>query len=298
MNVLVTGAAGHLGSVVVRQLVEQGFGVRATDIRYDASLPVPIEPANLLDQWACHRLVEGCDAVVHLGNHPRMPRSLPRQTVYGENTTMTGNILFAAADRGIRKIVYASTIQVIAGTRTGTHEDQPSGLAYLPLDGDLPRQIGNAYALSKAAGEDLVRHLCEQDPAVSATAIRFPALWRREWADRRRARSRPHERTGDRNDFGMTDEGFTYLLVDDAARLILAVLQRQGPGYHCQLPAAADNTLGWPISEVVETFYPNVPLKHPDRPLESLVDIAAITAAVGWEPTPQPAPEPARASSV
>src|SRR5690606_23264714 len=138
----------------------------------------------------------------HLGNHPRMPRSVPRQTIYGENTAMTANVLFAAADRGIRKIVYASSIQVIMGRRTGTEQEQPSGLAYLPLDGDLPRRIGNAYALSKAAGEDLLRHLCEQDPELSGTAMRFPALWRPEWIERHRTRRRGWARPSGRHEYG------------------------------------------------------------------------------------------------
>jgi len=148
MRILLTGAAGWLGSVVCRQLVEQGEEIVAVDVLYRADLPVKLHVVNLLDRTAIYPLVEGCQAVVHLANHPNMIRGLMPQTVYAENVTTDANVFQAAMDVGVRHLVFSSSIQVIRGTRGGAEDRaKPSCLAYLPADGALPPTCGNLYAL-------------------------------------------------------------------------------------------------------------------------------------------------------
>ena len=77
MRVLVTGAAGRLGSHTCHHLVAQGHDVVAADSQYRRDLPVPLRMVDLLDRTAAYGLVEGCQAVVHLANHPDMGRVSP-----------------------------------------------------------------------------------------------------------------------------------------------------------------------------------------------------------------------------
>ena len=70
MKVLVTGAAGKLGSLTVSALLRRGHEVRATDARYRADLPVRLDVRDLLDEHALYPLLDGMDALVHLANHP------------------------------------------------------------------------------------------------------------------------------------------------------------------------------------------------------------------------------------
>ena len=100
MRTLVTGAAGKLGSQVVAALVRAGHEVRATDSRFRADLSVPLRPANLLDEHALYPLLEGCDALVHLGNHPNHFAGPSPQRLLAENTSMNANAFFAAIDSG------------------------------------------------------------------------------------------------------------------------------------------------------------------------------------------------------
>ena len=196
-KVLVTGAAGRLGREVCKALVAGGFDVRATDHHYRRELPVGLEVADLLDDTAAYRLLDGCESVVHLANHPHVGSISPVQRLYRENVSMDVNVFQAAVDLGIRRIVFASSVQVFSGDRTGGWGDttealsRPSCLAYLPIDGETPICPRNGYALSKAAGEQMLRYYVALDADLSATTVRYPFLLgerHRKWF-RRRAKS-------------------------------------------------------------------------------------------------------------
>ena len=154
MKVLVTGAAGNLGSAVCRILTEAGMNVVAADCMHSTDLPVELNVVDLLDFADLYPLLDGCRAAVHLANHLRLRSRRPLQVLYGENASMNMNVFQAAAEVGVEQILYSSSVQAIAGTREGPEGvGQPSGLPYLPLDGDVPARPGNAYALSNQAGE-------------------------------------------------------------------------------------------------------------------------------------------------
>jgi nucleoside-diphosphate-sugar epimerase len=279
-KVLVTGAAGHIGSDVCRILAEAGLEVCGVDRVY-ASEPVRVEPIDLLDPLPVYRLVEGCDAVVHLANHPRMRSGIPAQTLYAENVTLNANVFQAAVDVGVRRIVYASSVQVFGGTRTDEDAGAPSSLPYLPIDGDTPANPGNAYGLSKEAGEGQLRFLARMHGDLCAATLRFPLVLggeMRRWIPLMRRYRR-------RGRFPVCpDEGFGYLDVEDAGSLILAILQKGEPGYHQMCPAAPDNMLGLSVPEAIAEYFPGVPLKMPADQMPGLIDTSAISEAFGWQP--------------
>lgn len=284
MNILLTGASGHLGSAVFRRLLDSGFQVRATDRFLAPQLPARIELADLLDPIACYRLVDGIDVLIHLANHPRL-RGRDAQGTFNENVTMNMNIFEAACQSGVKKILYASSIQACTGHRPwqAGQPVPPSALPYLPLDGQIPPNPGNAYGLSKAVGEMMLRYY-SSIAGLQTLAIRFPWLCPDDWISRL---PYPPDRGWG---FFNLDEAFTVLAISDAAQLILACLKTSWSGFRIYLPAAQNPTIDMPLPQILQTFYPNVPLRKPLEQLTSLVDNTQIERDTGWRPQLNPAP--------
>jgi nucleoside-diphosphate-sugar epimerase len=281
-RVLVTGATGHLGSAVCTALAEDGLEVVGVDMRYRRDLPATIEVADLLDTTAVYRLLDGCDAVVHLANHPNAHRGPGPQRLFSENVAMNMNVFQAAHEAGIRRLVYSSSVQAFSGTSASwDHERSESCLSYLPIDGDAPPCPRNAYALSKVVGEQQLRYYAWLEPEASCTAVRFPSLPSRrhiEWYRRHAHGGHPHPH-------GNPDEGFSYLLLEDAGTFVREVLRKMGPGYHQLFPTAPPDYMGKSVPELVEEFFPNVPLRVPLEEMDGLVDMSRIRAELDWEPT-------------
>src|SRR6185295_6411773 len=140
MRVLVTGAAGKLGSLAVAALVAAGHEVRATDSRFRSDLAVPLTPLDLRDEHALYPLLDGCDALVHLGNHPNRFAGPSFQRLLAENTSMNANAFAAALDCGVRHIVFASSLQVMFTADGPGAEHHP--IPYFPLDASAAANPG------------------------------------------------------------------------------------------------------------------------------------------------------------
>jgi len=272
LSILVTGAAGHIGSVTTAHLRAQGHSVRAVDLHPGKGPAVEI--ADLLLRESAYRVTESVDAVVHLANWPNVHMSAPSQ-VFIENATMTQHLFQAIIERGIKKLVYASSIQVMSGHRQ-VDDGAPSGLPYLPLDGDIPANPSNAYGVSKAAGEIQTKWLA-QSHGVAAVALRLPAVLRSGFHDFRK-------RQGPRLMKGNLDEAFTVMHVRDAARLIEGILNHHQAGYRCVQGGSHEHASDRPVADIVAEYYADVPLRHPDQPLMALCDIGVLQRDFGFVP--------------
>jgi nucleoside-diphosphate-sugar epimerase len=278
MKVLITGAAGRLGSEACRQFQELGIDFRGADRRTDSNLPFHIEVADIRSRDACYPLVAGCDAVVHLANYPNASAGIA-QDVFNENCAMNMNIFQVALEAGVKKIVFASSIQAITGVRRSRDSgaQKPSDLPYLPLDGDVPPNPGNSYAASKVAGEMLLKYFSKFH-GITGVAVRYPMLL-------------PHESLarfgdgGDRLSRGQNlDEAFSLLSYPDAARLIIAILRAPLSGFRIYFPAARKPWLNLSIPQIIKQFYEKVLLRKPIEQIHSLIDISQIERETGWTP--------------
>jgi len=199
MKVLVTGAAGRLGSAVCAHLVQAGHEVKATDYKHREGLPVKLVHADLRDEIAVYSLLEGCDAVAHLGNHANLMAGPSPQRLLAENTAMNANVFRAAVDVGIRRVVFASSVQAILKVPNGMRAEAPYAIPYLPLDGSVPSNPGsNFYALSKEFGERMLQELCLAQLDLVATSLRFPVLSGENWIERFTGGGKPAARSSAR----------------------------------------------------------------------------------------------------
>jgi len=199
--------------------------------------------------------------------------------VYNENVCVNMNVCQAAAELGVKKIVFASTIQVIAVERRYPEDEgMPSSLTYLPLDGDSPANPRNTYALSKWATENMLEYYARRH-GLDCVAIRFPYTFDRRYFETVSKRASEDAWHG-----YAIEEAFSYLSCEDASRLIAAILRADLPGFRVYFPAAASPFLTVPIGKILQRFFPGVPLRRPLDQLGSLVDTSRIERETGWRP--------------
>ncbi len=265
LNVLVTGATGNLGTAVTTALLERGHAVRATDLRYVPNYPVRIELGDLRDELFVYRVADGCDSIVHLGNHPNAFVGLSPQRIFAENTAMNAHVFWAGYHLDISCLIFASSIQVMLRS-PGGRRIEPFDFPYLPLDGDAPADPGlNSYAASKDAAERLLRLLVQDKPSLSATSLRFPMLPRQFWVNN--LESAPALVPGMMN----LGDALIHLQLSDAGELVSRVVEQRRPGYHQYLPGSSIALRNWTMPEIIERFYSHVRLR---RPLEQITDLA------------------------
>jgi len=144
---LVTGATGHIGNVLVRQLLEKGEKVRALIQPGESRKPledlgVETVEGDVLDTSALWEAFKGIRGVFHLaGVISIMPGSDP--LVWRVNVDGTRNVIKAALRAGIERLVYISSIHALQRIPHGSVMDES-----LPFDADNPY---GAYDRSKAA---------------------------------------------------------------------------------------------------------------------------------------------------
>jgi len=278
LNILVTGATGNLGTAVCNALLNRGHCVRATDLKYVPNFPTRVELGDLRDELFAYRIVEGCDTVVHLGNHPNAFVGLSAQRIFAENCAMNANVFWASFHLAVPCLIFASSIQVMLRS-PGGRRAPPFEFPYLPLDGDAPADPGlNSYGASKDVAESLMRLLVQDRPSLSATSLRFPMLPRQSWLDSLESAPSllPYM-------FNVGD-AFIHLQLADAGELVAKVAEQRQPGYHQYLPGSSISIRNWTMPELIQKFYPNAPLR---RPLESISDFAdgsALVRDLGFAP--------------
>jgi uronate dehydrogenase len=142
-RLLITGAAGGLGKVLRQGLVGTADIIRLSS-RSDLGEPAPHEEimlCDLADAQAVDRLLEGVDAVVHMGGQST---EAPWDVIIAANIIGCINLYEAARKAGTKRIIFASSNHVI-GMYPRTER----------LDHTTPPRPDSHYGLSKAFGEDL-----------------------------------------------------------------------------------------------------------------------------------------------
>ncbi|HZA33327.1 MAG TPA: NAD-dependent epimerase/dehydratase family protein, partial [Vicinamibacterales bacterium] len=150
---LVTGGAGFIGSHLAEELERRGERVRVADSlitghrRNLAHLrTVEFVEGDLADLDVARTAVEGVDYVLHQAAIPSVPRSVTDPiTSNRANIDATLNVLVAARDAGVRRVVYAGSSSAYGDTPT------------LPKREDMPTDPLSPYALQKLVGEQYLR---------------------------------------------------------------------------------------------------------------------------------------------
>ena len=156
-TVLITGADGFIGSHLTETLVRQGFTVRAF-IYYnsfnswgwldqcadDIKGQFEVFPGDIRDPHGVKEAMKGCDAVLHLAALIAIPFSYHSPDTYVDtNIKGTLNVLQAARDLGVKRIIHTSTSEVY-----GTAQ-------FVPITEEHPLQGQSPYSATKIAADQL-----------------------------------------------------------------------------------------------------------------------------------------------
>ncbi|MEP6812482.1 MAG: NAD-dependent epimerase/dehydratase family protein [Actinomycetota bacterium] len=147
-RVLVTGGAGFIGSNLAQALLERGDDVRILDNFSTGNranlegLDVEIVEGELRSYERVHNAVRGVDVVYHLGALGSVPRSVQDPlTSNAVNVEGTLNVLLAARDEGIRRVVFSSSASVYGSSRQ------------MPTTEESPPDPVSPYGVAKLAAE-------------------------------------------------------------------------------------------------------------------------------------------------
>jgi nucleoside-diphosphate-sugar epimerase len=166
---LVTGGGGFIGSHLVERLLREGRDVRVLDnfaTGHRANLApfmndVDLVEGDIQSYERAHNAVRGCEVVFHLAALPSVPRSVQDPlTSTASNVTGTLNVLLAARDENVRRVVFASSSSVYGPQRT---YPQREDAALRPI---------SPYGVSKLAAEGYCRAF-SQVYSLDAVAVRY-----------------------------------------------------------------------------------------------------------------------------
>jgi NAD dependent epimerase/dehydratase len=156
-TVLVTGADGFIGSHLTESLIRQGFNVRAfvyynsfnswgwiDQFDVETKEQVEVFPGDIRDPHGVKVAMNGCDAVLHLAALIAIPFSYHSPDTYVDtNIKGTLNVLQAARELGISRVIHTSTSEVYGTAR------------FVPITEEHPLQGQSPYSATKIAADQL-----------------------------------------------------------------------------------------------------------------------------------------------
>jgi UDP-glucose 4-epimerase len=288
---LVTGGAGFIGSALVRALLAEGRPVRVLDnfsTGFRANLDevlgaIELIEGDLRDAAACRRACEGTEVVFHEAALPSVPRSMADpQSSFDVNMVGTFNLLMAARDAKVRRLVYAAS-----SSAYGANPD-------LPKRERMPLEPLSPYAAFKACGELNLAMFWRAYGLETVSLRYFNVFGPRQDPTNQYAgviaafaaamlRGRPPTIYGD----GRQSRDFTFIENVVRANLLAArTAETHGEVVNIGCGEAVDlNHMVGEFNRVLGTHFK--PVYEPPRAgdvMHSLADISAARALLGYQP--------------
>jgi nucleoside-diphosphate-sugar epimerase len=212
----------------------------------------------------------GVDSIVHLAAIPR-PGFHSAEVVFRTNMMSMFNVLEAAVNLGIQRIVYASSISVLGFP----FFYRPLAPRYAPIDEEHPKLPQDAYGLSKYMGEALAEGFVRRSGmtiiSLRLAWIHTPQTFKEQlrplWDD---------PAAGASNLWGYIDGR-------DVAQACHLALEADLSGHHTFYIAAPNTFMKMPTSELLQRFYPDTEIRPGLEGRQSLFSSAKAASLLGFK---------------
>jgi nucleoside-diphosphate-sugar epimerase len=242
-KVVVTGGSGRLGQFVIRDLLAHEYQVLSLDKVPPREKLCPSWLADLRHSGDLFEALKDAYGIIHLGAY-QAPNLAPDGETLSNNVSATYNVLRAAADMHVKRVVIASSTAAfgfIYATKLWAPE-------YLPLDEDHPSKPQDSYGLSKVLGEQIADSLVTLHKDMTISSLRFPGVnfdlsyesFRDRW----------------RNPRSRTNGFWTYIDARDAAMACRLALEAKFKGHEVFIASAPKNCMIQPTLELVKKYLP------------------------------------------
>ena len=226
---------------------------------------------DLTDRDAVCRALEGAEAVLHLGAVPG-PTVADGPVTFRNNVLSTYNVVEVAADFGLSKIVFASSLFTI-----GWAEDANCYWPkYVPVDEQHPLTPFEAYGLSKVIGEEICA-AASRRTGIPTVSLRITNIIQPEkfaelpW---------PAPTRSDPVRFTL----WPYVALEDAATACRLAIETETKGHEAFFIAARDNRFDCPMRDLLSEFAPQVEIRGELAGTASVLSIEKARRILGYEP--------------
>ena len=270
--VLITGAAGQIGSHIASALRESGTTIRTTDLVGDVDIEADL--TNFEDVLS---VLSGCTHVIHCGAIPS-PIDGREHDVLASNAQGTWNVLQSCANLGIKRAVIFSSVNAF-GSFAGRRP-----LAYLPGDDAYPAQTVNAYQLAKHLVETTAHHYARNHKMDIALLRPVYVASERSYASWRSS-------TDTTPNIWNISDLWSYVDLRDVVSAAILAATASFTGCHAMLLAADDTTTHVTTAELIERDYPDAEMTDrlktwlsAENRYRGLIDCSAAKNVIGWSP--------------
>lgn len=289
-TVFFTGGAGFLGGHVVPLLLERGYSVRLFDnmtrgdrVRVDqwlATGKVELVAADVRYGGAVREAIRGCSHAIHFAAVSINKSVADPHESMDINTVGTHNVVAAAADEGVRRLVFASSASVYG---------EPERL---PMAEDDELRPLTPYCISKRAGEDLLSFY-QRQKGLSWIALRFFNVYGpgqkveayytsviNHFVERLRAGLPPVID-------GEGEQSMDFVHVSDLARSVVLALESEADNVPINIGTGVDTSIATLAKILIDAV--GVEVQPEFKPRDVLVsrraaDIARAREILGWAP--------------
>ena len=241
-KIVVTGGSGRLGQLVVQELLAHEYDVLSLDRIPPREKLCASWIADLRQPGDLYEALKNAYGVAHLGAY-QAPNLVSDSETFSNNVAATYNVLKAAVDLGVKKVVLASSTAAFGYI----YASKPFLPEYLPADEKHPSKPQDPYGLSKVVGEQIADSFARLNDQITISSLRFPGIIfdfsyeivRQRWDDPK----------------GRASGFWAYVDARDAAAACRLALEAQFTGHEVIIIAAPQSSMKQPTQELVKKYF-------------------------------------------